>query len=89
VTPYKTTAEFDESSLPAALRQDHATKPGTWGLIRVLAGEVQLTFADGRAEILSPAKPGIVAPQERHRAEPLGPMRMQVEFYREPPTRGA
>ena len=81
MTPYKMTAEFDEHSLPQALRRDHGTKAGTWGLIRILSGELRLIFADGRSLLLSPGSPGVVAPEERHRVQPSGPFRMQIEFH--------
>jgi len=31
--------------------------------------------------ILEPGRPGLVLPDQPHRVEPLGAMRMQVEFY--------
>ena len=83
--PYRTTPIFDEVTLPAALRREHRTKSGAWGVIRVLEGELLLHFADGREELLSPMAPGMVRPQETHRVEPLGAMRMQVEFYNSEP----
>jgi tellurite resistance-related uncharacterized protein len=85
VTPYRTTAIFDEATLPAALRREHRTKAGAWGIIRVVEGKLRLLFPDGRAETLSPAKAGLIRPEETHWVEPVGAMRMQVEFYdREP-----
>jgi tellurite resistance-related uncharacterized protein len=85
MTAYRTTAVFDEATLPAALRREHRTKAGAWGIIRVLEGKLRLRFPDGRDEVLGPERPGMVRPQETHWVEPLGPMRMQVEFYdREP-----
>jgi len=36
--PYRTTPVFDEDSLPEAIRGDHSTKQGVWGLLRVLEG---------------------------------------------------
>jgi tellurite resistance-related uncharacterized protein len=79
--PYRTTAIFDEATLPAALRREHRTKAGAWGIIRVLDGELRLFFSDGREELLNPGRPGLISPQETHWVEPVGPMRMQVEFY--------
>ena len=38
-----TTPIFDETTLPAALRSNHETKDGVWGVIRVLAGMVTPT----------------------------------------------
>ena len=85
MTPYRTTAVFDETTLPAALRREHRTKAGAWGIIRVLDGRLKLSFVEGRSEVLDSANPGLVRPQETHWVEPLGPMHMQVEFYdREP-----
>ena len=84
--PYRSTPVFNETTLPAALRQDHRTRAGVWGVIRVLEGELRLTFSDtGEVHTLSPGKPGLVRPQETHFVEPLGAMRMQVDFLDTPP----
>ena len=85
MTPYKTTGAFDETTLPAALRREHRTKAGAWGIVRVLEGELRLRFHDGRNELLSADRPGLIRPEEPHWVELVGPMKMQVEFYdREP-----
>jgi tellurite resistance-related uncharacterized protein len=83
--PYRTTPVFDQDSLPAALRRDHSTKAGVWGIIRMLEGQLRLSDADGSI-VLDPDRPGLVHPECKHRVEPLGPMRMQVEFYAAPPA---
>ena len=44
--PYGASPIFDEISLPDALRNEHSTKDGTWGLLRVLEGTVELVFID-------------------------------------------
>ena len=88
VTPYRSTPVFDEVSLPAALRSRHNTKAGVWGLIRVLEGRLRLRYLDPASEvILDPERPGLVLPEQPHEVEPLGPMRMQVDFYDQPPPR--
>ena len=85
--PYRITPVFDEDTLPAALRREHSTKAGVWGIIRVLEGQLKLRFADGTAEmLLKPGRPGFIAPQQVHHVEPQGPMRMQVEFYDRRPS---
>ena len=84
MSPYKSTPGFDEGSLPAALRRDHSTKPGVWGVIRVLEGALLYERA-GEIRTLTPASPALILPEETHRVEPLGPMRMQVDFYHAPP----
>jgi tellurite resistance-related uncharacterized protein len=84
--PYRRTSVFDENTLPAALRREHRTKPGVWGVIRVLEGRLRFRVLDPASEvILEPGHPGLVLPDQPHLVEPLGPMRMQVEFYRQKP----
>jgi tellurite resistance-related uncharacterized protein len=85
--PYKVTPVFDEISLPAGLRRGHATKPGVWGVIRLLEGRLRLVVAEsGEESVLTPDHPGLVLPQQSHFVEPLGQMRMQVEFHHAPPA---
>lgn len=80
--PYKSTPVFDENTLPAGLRREHRTRPGVWGVIRVLDGRVRYRVLDPVSEaILDPDHPGMVLPDQPHFVEPLGAIRMQVEFY--------
>ena len=85
VRPYHTTSVFNAESLPEALRREHRTKPGVWGIIRVLEGKLLLHFPNRPTQELSADTPGLIAPQEMHWVEPVGAMQMQVEFYREKP----
>ena len=86
VEPYKITPVFDEATLPEAIRNAHNTKAGVWGLLRVLEGQVRLVFHDPVREVrVTPHTPAPIAPEAVHHVEVDGPMRMQVEFYREPP----
>ena len=81
-TPYKSTPVFDEVTLPAGLRREHRTKVGAWGVIRVLEGRLRYQVLDPSSEvILEPGRPGLILPEQPHLVEPLGPVRMQVEFY--------
>jgi tellurite resistance-related uncharacterized protein len=81
-TPYKSTPVFDEVSLPTGLRREHRTKAGTWGVIRVLEGRLRYHVLDPSSEvILDPSRPGLILPEQPHMVEPLGSVRMQVEFY--------
>ena len=82
VAAYKCTPVFDENTLPAGLRKEHRTKAGVWGIIRVLEGQLRYQVLDPISEtILDSEHPGLVLPDQPHLVEPLGPMRMQVEFY--------
>jgi len=84
--PYKSTPVFDEHSLPEAIRNAHSTKAGVWGLLRVIAGEVDLVFHDPPKTVhVTRESPAPIPPQAMHHVETSAPMRIQVEFYREPP----
>ena len=39
-TEYRRTAVFDEASIPKALLRAHTTKLGVWGILHVVAGEL-------------------------------------------------
>ena len=87
--PYKSTPVFDENTLPAGLRNEHRTKAGVWGVIRVLQGRLRYRVLEPACEtILDPDHPGLVLPDQPHMVEPLGVMRMQVEFYDHDPGTG-
>ena len=54
--PYRCTPVFDEATLPAALRKEHRTKAGTWGLIRVIDGRLHLRFLDSSLDKIPRAR---------------------------------
>lgn len=86
-TPYRSTPVFDEVTLPKALRNDHRTKSGTWGIIRVLTGRLKLTILDPLSEIIvTPDQPAMILPEQTHFVEPIGKMQMQVDFYDQRPA---
>jgi len=79
---YRSTPVFNEVTLPAALRADHRTKAGTWGVINVLEGQLRLSFVDPPGtQMLSPGCPGVVNPEQTHFVTPVGTMRMRVDFH--------
>nr|WP_295374720.1 DUF1971 domain-containing protein [uncultured Sphingosinicella sp.] len=85
--PYKTTPVFDQHTIPLALQREHRTKAGVWGIVRVLEGELRLNFGDASEDqLLTPTNPGLVAPEQPHSVEPIGPVRMQIEFYAAAPA---
>jgi tellurite resistance-related uncharacterized protein len=83
--PYKCTPVFDENTLPVGLCREHRTKPGVWGVIRVLEGRLRYRVIDPASEVIVEFGPGLVLPGVPHFVEPLGPMRMQIEFYNQLP----
>jgi tellurite resistance-related uncharacterized protein len=86
VAPYKRTATFTEATVPGALLNEHSTKDGVWGLIRVEEGQLRYCVTDPRRpaseRVLTPGAPGVVEPTIIHRVEPIGPVRFHVEFLR-------
>lgn len=85
--PYRITRVFDAETLPAAFRREHSTRAGVWGVIRVLDGRLRLEYGDGSPGcVVTPEVPGLVLPEQTHMVEPLGDMRMRVEFYSRRPA---
>ena len=83
---YASSPVFDETDLPASLRSEHRTKSGTWGVARVIWGSVFMVYDDsGERHVLTPGKPGLLAPNQPHHVELVGQMQMQIDFYRERP----
>ncbi len=82
VVAYRRTGEFTEDTMPAKMRNSHATKPGVWALIHVLEGKLRYRVPAWRYDaILTPDTKGIVAPEVEHAVQPEGRVRMFVEFY--------
>src|SRR3546814_12184976 len=87
IRPYRSTPVFDQDTLPAALRARHDTKAGVWGLIRVIEGELKLTYLDPPSEVvLTPPSPGPILPHQPHYVPPLGPMNMRFVSSPHPPA---
>lgn len=84
VVPYRRTPVFMKGSVPAAPLHAHRTKPGVWGLIKVLECQLPYRVLVPKSErVLAPgAATGVVEPAVPHEVEPLGPVRFHVTFYR-------
>lgn len=84
--PYKSSPIFDEKTLPRALQEEHRTKRGVWGLIRVIEGEIAYHVpGEKTATILTPDAPGIAHPEQPHWVELRGPVKIQIDFYDQQP----
>ena len=81
---YRRTPEFDEETLPAGLKREHATKRGVWGRIHVVAGVLRYTASAPLSRSFRLAAPasGVVVPEVRHCVAPEGSVRLFVEFWR-------
>jgi len=87
LVPYASSPIFDEVNLPASLRAEHRTKSDTWGVARVVAGSVIMVYDDTNERLtLTPDQPGLLAPDQPHHVEIIGPMKIQIDFFRERPN---
>ena len=83
VEAYRRTPVFTAHTVPAGLLKNHATKPGVWGVITVLAGRLVYTISTtGERHLLTPGVAGIVEPEQLHHVTPDGDVSFYVEFYR-------
>lgn len=84
VSPYRRTPTFRQDSIPPGLLKAHSTKPGTWGRIVVVRGELIYRIVEPYpAEILlSPDIVGVVEPMVLHEVAPVGEVEFYVEFLR-------
>ncbi|MEP2990278.1 MAG: DUF1971 domain-containing protein [Parasphingorhabdus sp.] len=83
---YKSTPVFDETTLPQALQEAHNTKAGTWGLLELISGELIYVIEEsGNRRQMTAGDTQIIEPQQLHHVELVGPMQMQVHFFREIP----
>lgn len=89
VTAYKRTPTFDQDSLPAGLRREHRTKAGVWALIHVIEGSLRYRILTPPSEeILTAGTSGVVRPEQPHEVEPIGTVRMFVEFFSDRTVQG-
>jgi tellurite resistance-related uncharacterized protein len=82
--PYRRTPDFDESTIPPALRSRHETKVGVWARIHVTRGCIEYRVHEpyDRVEQLGPDRPGLVLPEVPHELAVIGPVELHVEFWR-------
>lgn len=88
VVHYRSSPEFTEATVPAALQRGHNTAAGVWGRITILEGSLcyKITDPSVPAEqlLLTPEQPGIVEPGIEHEVNLIGPVRFRVDFHRLP-----
>lgn len=84
LVPYKRTPTFTETTVPAALLAQHATKRGVWGQIAVEAGELEYAVEGPVRKVVTIAagERANIAPEMPHAVRPLGRVSFFVEFFR-------
>jgi tellurite resistance-related uncharacterized protein len=78
---------FTSTTIPKGLLNDHSTKSGTWGIIRVNQGLLEYTIQDDPSApesfALSPDTLGVIEPDRKHHVKALSEnVEFVVEFYR-------
>lgn len=81
---YKSTPEFNETNVPAALQRDHTTAAGVWAKITILEGKLEYCITEPVPEqhLLSVGVEGVIEPQMKHYVKIAGQVRFRVDFYR-------
>ena len=82
MTLARTTPEFDERSLPKALRSSHKVARGVWGRLVVRSGSIDFVFDDeGLRRTLAAGDAQPIPPERVHHLELIGPVALLIEFY--------
>jgi len=79
----RVTPEWDEESMPAALRRSHRVRSGSWGRLLVLSGRVRFTAATSPPieAVIGGGESQPIPPGVEHDVQPLGRVRFAVEFF--------
>lgn len=89
---YKEMPIWTNDTIAPGLLKIHNTKVWVYGKINVMQWELEYTIYESEewgevsTTILSPSNPGIAKPQEWHKIQPLGDVKIFVEFYKEKPA---
>lgn len=79
----RTTARFDEASVPSGLLGAHRVAAGNWAVLTVHAGELGFVFDDDPAERrLTAGDTQVIPPVLVHHLVINGPVAFDVAFYR-------
>jgi tellurite methyltransferase len=82
----RTTATWDASTMPPALRRAHRVAAGTWGLLEVEVGVVRFVAdTDPPIDVMvTPARPQPIPPEVDHQVAPDAGARFRVTFLTTP-----
>jgi len=85
VSKYSSSPVFDQDSVPQALRKEHRTKPGVWAKAIVSEGPIDFVLeSEPDAPItIQAGNFAIAEPEVPHHVNVTGPVKFQLEFYRE------
>jgi tellurite resistance-related uncharacterized protein len=78
----RTTPDFDEHTVPAALLSAHRVADGVWGRLVVRSGSLRFVFETGPGRIVHAGETQAIPPGVPHHVEVVGPVAFAVEFHR-------
>lgn len=80
----RTTAVFDESSVPAGLLRAHRVATGVWGVLAIYTGSLTFVFEDAVAveHTLAVGDRFVIPPDRPHHLVLGGPVTFAVEFHK-------
>ena len=78
----RTTAEFDEHTVPTGLLRDHRIAPGVWGRLLVRSGTLRFGFGGDAEFEVAAGGVVVIPPQQVHHVAVDGGVRFVVEFHR-------
>jgi len=81
---YRTTPDFNATSVPAGLLKDHSTKAGVWGELHVLSGDVIYVLTDPIQKTLqlSAGQTAGIPPEALHHVALSSDARFRVRFLK-------
>lgn len=85
VVPYKSSPMFTPDNLPDALRNTHATRAGTWGLLHVHTGLLRFSLDESARAgewVLAAGQRVLIEPEVRHHVSFELPGSFQITFAR-------
>ena len=80
----RTTAIWNESTVPAALRSAHTVADNVWGRLVVTSGSLEFVFEDDPStpRHVGPGEHQVIPPGRPHHVEVEGPVEFSIEFHR-------
>ena len=86
LTVMRTTATWDECTMPDALRRDHRVASGTWGRLRVESGSLRFVArTEPITDVMVAANTAQgIPPDVEHHVEPQGRARFAIDFLAQP-----
>lgn len=84
LTPMGCSPTFNEETVPAALREEHALAPSHWGVLQLMEGSVCFVdLATGEQQDITAPELVPIAPEAPHKLCIDGPLTCRIDFFRE------